>query len=536
MRDRAHESPCVVSKNPELTIATPRAWLFYLVVSAEEFSYGENKLRKFLTLLILLFLASHAVHAQQGNQSIPGGSPSSSANGAVAWQKIGPVVSGGSVATAVVQEPTVFITPTPQVITNIAPGAPVLGMFHTLGFGSPSIVYKESLDGLNWLPSTTITIAGHAHHGIQIVAGTMYLTAANAPSGTNGIDIYSGADAGHLTLLKANIAVSGSGPAWKSASLANSTIYKDLNGTWYLLYEAYNGTIWNIGVATCTTPSSSMTCTDYASNPVITNGVGTISDPKSIRQISANSYITWLHGTPIAATLPSDGYFATASSIFGPWTISSSAVLYRTNNIEGVNTAVGQLADLSPVTFGGRCFMYDGSFPSGLTGLNGAIELSIANIPCEQFTAATSQIVASPTAVLGGFGVPIRASASLVTLTTGAWTNVASLTLTPGTWLIQSGLYLLAGASGVTYTQSSVCISTANNNCLPVVTATPEISQGMSATPSAGVAVPTGLSWGGTPSTIVSVPVNTVYYGNVFCTFSAGSVTGNGGIVAQRIY
>ena len=317
-----------------------------------------------------------------------------------AWQKIGPVIYGGTTDATTVQEPRVFITPTAQVVTNPASGAPVLGMFFTLGFTSESLVYRESFDGLTWF-SSAISIANHAHSSVQVISGTVYLLAATPTSGTNAIDIYSGTDAGHLTLLKAAIVSSGGG-GWKNNSLGGSALWHDLDGTWRLLYEGNGGSPshWSIGEATCTVPSGTMTCTDFGSNPVITNPTanGTLGGPQSLKQVSASSYITWLHGTPTGVTgvLPSDGYFATASSPTGPWTVATNSVLYRTTAIEGVNSANGQFADLMSLTFNGSCFMYNTAYPSGLTGLNGAIELNVANTPCEQMSSVTQTVAAPP--------------------------------------------------------------------------------------------------------------------------------------------
>lgn len=320
-----------------------------------------------------------------------------------AWQKVGPVVYGGTTGATAVQEPTVFITPTAQVVSNPANGAPVLGMFHTLGAVATTLVYKESLDGVNWFPSAISIAATHLHSCVAITGGTMYILAANAVSGANGIDIYSGADAGHLTLLKANIVTNGGG-GWKSTSLGNCGFWHDLDGTWRLLYDGYNGTVFQVGEATCTAPSGTMTCTDFGSNPILSNGTGIIGDPKSIKQIGASSYIMWPHATPsgVAGAVPTDGYFATATSPTGPWTVTTNSVLYRTTAIEGVNTAVGQVADLAPVTFNGSCFMYNTAFPNGNTLVNGAAELSIANTPCESMSSVTQTIASPPRIAIAG--------------------------------------------------------------------------------------------------------------------------------------
>lgn len=321
-----------------------------------------------------------------------------------AWQKVGPVVYGGTTAATAVQEPTVFITPVAQVVTNPPNGAPVLGMFYTLGSTGTTLAYKESLDGFTWFPSAISIAATHLHSCSAISGGTLYILAANAISGANGIDIYSGPNAGALTLLKANIVASGTGPAWKSTSLGNCGFWKDLDGTWRLLYDGYNGSVFQVGEATCTAPSGAMTCTDYVSNPILSNGTGIIGNPKSIKQVSANSYILWPHATPsgVAGALPTDGYFATATSPTGPWTVTTNAVLYRTTAIEGVNTSTGQVADLNPVTFNGSCFMYNTAFPNGNTLVNGAAELSIANTPCESMSSVTQTISNPPRAATPG--------------------------------------------------------------------------------------------------------------------------------------
>jgi hypothetical protein len=459
-----------------------------------------------------------------------------SASASLAWSKVGPVLFGGTADATIIQEPTVFITPVPQVVSNLANGAPVLGMFHTLGYNACSIVYKESLDGVNWF-SSAVSIAGHAHHGAQIVAGTIYLTAANTCSGTNGIDIYSGTDAGHMTLLKANIVVSGGGPAWKASSLANSVLFKDLNGSWYLLYEGQGGGKWSIGIATCTPPSGTMTCADYGSNPVIANGSGSVSDPKGLRQINTNSYFTWVHATPtgVSGPLPSDAYFATASSLFGPWTISSNSVLYRTNVVEGVNTAVGQAADFSPVTFNGVCYMYNGAFPNGNNGLNGAIELSIAGIPCEQMNLIPQAVTQPPRA--GSFGMRLQNAGQISLTSLASPANVTSLTLTPGTWQVQGSGYFTTGGTSFTLTYSNIALSTSPTSNT-FTSAFPET--GSFCCPiSAATAVPIPSNWSNNTGVYTAVVTTTAtYYVNASASFggTAPTLTVNASITAQRIY
>src|SRR5260370_14110875 len=57
-----------------------------------------------------------------------------------AWRKVGPVIFGGTTDASSISEPGVFITPVPQVVTNSANGAPVLGMFPTSGFTTNFLV------------------------------------------------------------------------------------------------------------------------------------------------------------------------------------------------------------------------------------------------------------------------------------------------------------------------------------------------------------------------------------------------------------
>lgn len=458
----------------------------------------------------------------------------------VAWSKVGPVISGGNTAATTVEEPSAFITITPKAISNIPTGQSVLGMWYTVGFASTGLDYAESLDGVNWVFSA-FTIATHAHSCVSTISGHVYLLAADASSGANDIDIYDVTDPSAITTVKTHIVSSGTGPAWKANSLGNCGFWHDTNGTYYLLYEGQAaGGNWSIGLATCTAPGGGMTCTDGGSNPVISNGTGSISDPKSVRQISSNFYITWLHATPtgVAGVLPSDGYFATAASPSGPWTVSTNPVLFRTNQLEGVNTATGQLADLSAVTFRGSCYMFDGAFPNGNNGLSGAIELSITQgHTCESFTGSTTQTVAqpAPTTGLGIFNPPLRNTAGAVALTNGTHALLGTVTLTPGTWTLQaSAVYINTGST--TLDDTVTCISTSNSSCSFSVTAFPE-TYGITLFSSSGLVTAGGFVWVVNTNTYtVTVTASTAYYAVGLVDFTAGAVTSNGVITAQRIY
>jgi hypothetical protein len=465
--------------------------------------------------------------------------PVSAASGGTGWSKMGIVIPGGPTSATVVQEPTVFPVTVPGIVTTQPPGATVLGMFYTLGFGPVQMNYVESLDnGATWINSS-ISIAGHAHSGAAVIGGTVYVMAANAASGTDGIDLYtiSGAT---VTLVKANIVTSGGG-GWKGQSLANSGFWHDSDGNYYLLYEGQaTGTgVWSIGLATCTAPSGSMTCTDFGSNPVLSNGSGSVSDPKSIRQLSPNSYITWVHSNGTASgVLPSDVYFATARSPHGPWTVSTNSVMYRTNQAEGVNSANGQLADPAVLTIGNECYMWDGAFPNGNTGINGGIELAIANQTCETLTAANQGVSAASFGLgLSSFGPPLRGS-STASITSGASSvSVGSVILTPGTWRLEAGVSFAPGGAGATANYTGVCITATITGCSISGVTFPEINAVTVFGSPTGVAIPTGFSWNGNTSAFtVTVFSNTTYYVGAFAGFSAGAMTATGEITAQRIY
>jgi hypothetical protein len=463
----------------------------------------------------------------------------SGAGGPAAWQRIGPVIYAGGSSPTSVSEPNAFFPPTAVVMTNLGTGVPVLGMIHTLGYTTCQLVYKESIDGITWFAGAG-NIAGHCHSGISVIGGTIYITAANASTGANGIDLYSGTSWSNLALVKANIAVSGSGPAWKSTSLANSVL-QNFGGTWYLFYEASNGSRWSIGVATCTTPGGAMVCTDSGSNPILVNptSTGTFSDIKSIRQITSTSFITWWHGTPsgITGTLPSDIYFASCSGVGCPitgWTISTNAVIYRSTAVSGVNSANGQIADFSPITFNGNCYGYDGSFPDGNNGLWGAIELSIANIPCEQFTAGTPQTIAAPPRA-PNYGTPAQNATTSGALVSGTITNVAGITLEPGTWDISGACLFTAGAA-TTVTASNCHVSPSSSANTLTDSTNPEAAA-FNAWPSAGTALAASAQWSantGTYTAVITI-AGTALFINAQCSFTGNAPTATGSYKVKRI-
>ena len=386
-------------------------------------------MRRFATVLFLIFLLAAAAYAQPNNPSVRyvGSAPSGACSqappvqvlnssgaiytcnngtwavqgggsGTVAWEKKGTVIFGGSTDATAIGEPTVFPVPSPLVITNVPSGTPTLGMFYGMGATSPSMYYAESLDGSTWVGGSA-SISGHAHSCEATISGTIYILAANATSGSNGIDIYSFIS-GTPALVKANIVTNG-GVGWRQNSLGNCGFWHDLDGSYYLLYDGQSaGGNWTVGLATCTAPGGGMTCTDYGSNPVISplTAGGTIGNPKSVRQLAANSYETWLHGTALGTTgvLPTDGYFATAPSPHGPWTIQANSVLPRTEPIEGVNVATAQIADLDAVDFNSGCFTYYTQYTNGNTGFNGGFGLAVANLPCENLSTVTQTVARPP--------------------------------------------------------------------------------------------------------------------------------------------
>lgn len=342
---------------------------------------------------------------------LPSGSGTGSANNA--WVRLGPIITplGNSTDQGIVQEFNPFFPPTPVVLTTAVPaGVKVKGSWYTEGNAVLQLTYSESYDWKTWINDANATIGstggyGYAHSWAGVIGSTSYVIAAKINESTliaTQLDIWSGADAEHMSLLKSAIVTTG-GSTWKQHNLANSAFWHDLDGNYYLLYEAQTtGGDWSIGLATCTAPSGSMTCTDYGSNPVISNGTGTISDPKSIKQISASSYITWLHGTNIGASgnLPSYGFFATSSGAHPPttWSINSTPVLYP-STYTGVNNTNAQLADLGTLTDNGRCYLTDEQYANGGPSLSGSyIEAWVANQPCESFAANTTQSVSEPSA------------------------------------------------------------------------------------------------------------------------------------------
>ena len=203
-------------------------------------------MRRFATVLFLIFLLAAAAYAQPNNPSVRyvGSAPSGACSqappvqvlnssgaiytcnngtwavqgggsGTVAWEKKGTVIFGGSTDATAIGEPTVFPVPSPLVITNVPSGTPTLGMFYGMGATSPSMYYAESLDGSTWVGGSA-SISGHAHSCEATISGTIYILAANATSGSNGIDIYSFIS-GTPALVKANIVTNG-GVGWRSTT------------------------------------------------------------------------------------------------------------------------------------------------------------------------------------------------------------------------------------------------------------------------------------------------------------------------------
>ena len=414
--------------------------------------------------------------ASGGGSSGGGGAPSGPAGGVVTvngsggfgttisspagqWQKVGMIMGASAAQQFVAQEPTMISPASPVVLTNVASGVPVCGMYWDTGYASGwATNYAESLDCKNFTPyASNPVVSGLLHATVTKVASTYYMAGANGVSVT-GITVVSSASPLFTspTTTTSVVGLGGVG-AWDHSNLGNAIIQRDSSGLWYLTYDGNNGSVWAIGVATCgssTTPT--FPCSKLAANPILTNGTGTITDPRSLRQVSSSLYYMWPQGTPIGASgvTPSDGYFfSTTVSPPSAWTSSSwtmipanASVLPRSMPDEGVGNVNGQAADFFPFDFAGKCFMPYTATPNGniaptQVGPAGFhIDLALGQQPCNIMGAAPAQSLTQPSSGNGLSPFPLlRFSQSTPqALTTVTLLNLGSLTLTPGTWLVQA--------------------------------------------------------------------------------------------------
>ena len=299
-----------------------------------------------------------------------------SGTGSGTWDRRG-VAIGASLAVdqSVVQEPQVIYEGSPQILTTAL--NPVFKMWFGCGNPTFNICYAESLDGIRWTRQATPVIndGAHAHSGLIKISTHYWLYVTHV--GPNHIDLYDCSTDGITCTLDTSAVIDlGAGGSWDDQSLFNPDPFIDLSGNLRIIYEASDGTLDQLGLASC---SDVRTCTKYVSNPILT-GTGTHSGADV--HIVGNAYYAWIHGTgTVAALTPTDIYFYKSTNLT-TWTpVFAAPVFPRVTLDEGAGSAIGQVADPMLVEANGRTYLFYDSNDGATFNIKVAVaDASISNI------------------------------------------------------------------------------------------------------------------------------------------------------------
>jgi hypothetical protein len=263
----------------------------------------------------------------------------------------------------VLQEPSVIYEGNAQILSGN-----VFKMWYSYGSTARLMGYAESLDGIAWTKysSNPIVTNGTRAHVFKDGA-TYYMYVILNPGGLSKLSSSDGV----TWATDATGVMGGDGGQWDADGIANIHVWIE-GAVWYMLYESNaSGGVYSIGLAT--SPNGE-TWTKSLSNPVLTNGVGSVSHPWFYK--SNSIYYTWTH-VATSGALPTDiAKYYSADLI--SWTRSPAGLVYsRLDRNEGVGTSAGQVADVSLVEVGGTTYMYHTAYTDGSTA-SGKIKLATA--------------------------------------------------------------------------------------------------------------------------------------------------------------
>jgi hypothetical protein len=131
------------------------------------------------------------------------------------------------------------------------------------------------------------------------------------------------------------------------------------SGVWYLLYEAGDGTVYRIGLATA---PDGVTLTKSGSNPVMNISPGSVSHPFVVKGSAA--YYSYVH-VASSGVLPTDiAKFKTTDLV--NWTRYPEGLsIPRTTADEGAGSGAGQLADVCVLEVGNDVWLFCTAMSNG---------------------------------------------------------------------------------------------------------------------------------------------------------------------------
>lgn len=413
-----------------------------------------NTIKFHVWFLFSFLLCAGSLCAQINN----GGSGSGSGTSVGVWQRQGTVIVGSTTTDGnTLQESTILCDSNPVILTGstqtlmckddtgnaLTYTNAVYKIWHSCGWGTFSVCYAESYDGITWVRCngsngcTNPVIASHARSFVVkcntaapqnhtgCTTGTFY---AFAMLNTGArIDLYTAIDGVTFSASTTGSVSTGAGGSWSANAVANASIFFDASaaftgaGPWKMYYLGQKcgsppctGGAFYIGLATATNLTDVFT--NYSSNPVVSSDAtspGGYGNPH-VKKLGTNNYWMWAHSTVGATSLlPSDIYRYSSHDMV-TWTQTPAAVptAPRTTPDEGAGNAVGQIADaylLEVVQPNGQSVtnMYvdasaDGAHQAGLTHL----KLLTANLSISQLVNTTEGVI--PNGVGAGGGLVVK--------------------------------------------------------------------------------------------------------------------------------
>ena len=268
------------------------------------------------------------------------------------WERYGAVLTG-----AVAWENNAVLEP--SVIYD--PDARLWKMWYKAGSLTgagtlDAVGYATSTDGLTWTKHAGNPIYGNGVGGesaevtqprVYDFDGTfyMYYQVTGSP---NGLILATSTDG--LTWTRIGEVL----PFGSLESSGNNYVWREAADEWYMLIEAYNGTIWQIYLATSTNGTSFAFAN--SGNPLTTLQVATggmyggprMADPQKIDGL----YHLWYHAASGSGTLPTNIYRSTSANLI-TWTTPELVLLHT-----GTNYEIDQAADPIILEVDGTTYLY----------------------------------------------------------------------------------------------------------------------------------------------------------------------------------
>ena len=200
-----------------------------------------------------------------------------------------------------------------------------------------------------------------------VAGGVYYVFYGGWNSGTTVAKIHMASGPNLANLTKQGAQLSPTGAAWDSAWVDGPRIFYDLASKTYFMYyvgsavASYEGSPSSIGVATASTPAGPWT--KYASNPILAPGSGWESQQLFRPYVLQWLGTYYMFYNASNGTNEQIG-FATASSPYGPWTKSASNPVV-TMSVSGWDSS--HIFDPQVIRFNGQWIMqYSGTPGNGV--------------------------------------------------------------------------------------------------------------------------------------------------------------------------